>query len=547
MGTALDLRLGEHTPAVADRLARWSGDDVAARLWARDHTLWFPEARPELTDRLGWLALPERFSAQLGSLVEFGEEIAAVEFRDAIVLGMGGSSLAPEVYAATFGSAPDRPRLRVLDSTHPAAVTALAATIDPARTLFIVSSKSGTTLETLSFFRYFWSLVSKSEPEPGANFVAVTDEGSDLATLAAERGFRRLFIAPSDVGGRYSALTEFGLVPAAVIGVDLAALADGAIAAATDSRPAIDAWSNPGLQLGAALGELAVAGIDKLTLVPGEGLEALPAWVEQLVAESTGKNGRGIVPIGGEDPGLPGAYGVDRFFLAISGPDDPVTDVLGVLENAGHPVAHLTLQRPTDLGGAMFVLETAVAMAGSILGIHPFNQPDVQVAKDLARAAMAGELDTGGVHEIDAHDPDLADHIGSWLAALAPGDYVGIQAFVAPTKRARSVLAKARHEIRDHRRVATTLDFGPRFLHSTGQLHKGGPESGAFLQIVDHPARDVSVPETSFDFGALVTAQALGDHQALRERGRRLVMVCTGDDPDGGLDAIAEAVATALR
>ena len=547
MGISIQLSLGEHTPAVAERLAQWQEEQAGARLWQGDHTLWSPEPQPELVDRLGWLTLPGGLSATIDDLRTFGAEVATDGFRDAVVLGMGGSSLAPEVYQATFGNRQGHPRLSVLDSTHPGAVATAAARIDPATTLFIVSSKSGNTLETLSFFRFFWAEVAAMTDNPGHHFVAVTDPGSALETLANDRGFRRVFSSPPDVGGRYSALTEFGLVPAAVIGVDLAALALSARAAAAASGPDTDPLANPGLQLGAALGELALADVDKVTFVPGSGLEAFPAWIEQLIAESTGKEGKGIVPIGGEITAGPDVYAQDRFFIGIGlATDDSLANRIEPLADAGHPVASIRLDDLTDLGGAMFTLEVAVAMAGSALEINPFNQPDVQVAKDLARQAMAGELQTSTVEEIDALDPDLADHVASWLATVSRGDYVGIHAFIEPNAQAREILGAMRHAVRDHRRVATTLDYGPRFLHSTGQLHKGGPNSGAFLQIIDHPAPHVAVPETDFDFGKLVTAQALGDHQALQQRGRRLLMVCLGDTPEPGLTNLAKAVETAV-
>ncbi len=547
MGVHLELSLGEDTPTVAERLAAWDDEDLAARLWQKDHTVWFDEDLPELTNRLGWLDLPDTVAEGLDDLRAFGDDVAAAGFSHAVVLGMGGSSLAPEVYQATFGNAEGRPELLVLDSTHPAAVLAVEERVDLLSTLFIVSSKSGGTLETLSFFRYFWSRLSELSADPGQHFVAVTDEGSSLETLAAERSFRRVFFAPPDVGGRYSALTPFGLVPAAAIGVDLDALAAGARAAAAASGPAVSSLESPGIQLGAAMAELTSAGRDKVTFVTSSSLAAFPAWIEQLIAESTGKDDRGIVPIGGEEVGGRAAYGRDRFFVGIDTEDDPVDAILEELGEAGHPVARLTLDSLSDLGGAMFLFEVAVAVAGAGIGIHPFNQPDVQLAKDLAKQAMAGELDTGGVVEIPADDDDLGEYVDSWLSGVTAGDYVGIQAFIQPTADARDVLEAAQHAIRDHWRVATTLDFGPRFLHSTGQLHKGGANTGVFLQLIDRPAPVLDVPETEFSFGELVTAQALGDHLALRSRRRRVLLVSLGDDVAAGLAAVGAAIDGAAR
>ena len=544
MGVGLELRLADHTPAVAERLALWEEQDMGRRLWARDPTIWSPRPQRELADRLGWLDLPTRALDDAEDLDAFGEEVAAARFEQVVVLGMGGSSLAPQVFAATFGRAPGSPELLVLDSTHPAAVDHLAQRIEPSRTLFIVSSKSGTTLETISLFRFFWNVVAKASDEPGRHFMAVTDPGTELALLGEAREFRHVFLAPTEVGGRFSALSEFGLVPAAAAGIDTRALAAGAAAVAGQLGPGAPVLSNSGFQLGAALGELALAGIDKVTLLTDAPLAAFPPWIEQLVAESTGKSGTGIVPIPEEEAGLPQAYGTDRFFLVVDTADDGVDTA--PLTDAGHPVARLRLDGLEDLGGAMFMLEVAVAMAGSVLGINPFDQPDVQLAKELAIQAVAGGLDTSDVARVRADDDGLADNVASWVASIKPGDYAALQAFIEPTEAARAALEQLRRLLQDHRKVATTVHFGPRFLHSTGQLHKGGPESGIFLQIIDEPAPYLPVPETGFDFGGLVVAQALGDHQALRRQGRRVMLVDVGNDVGGGLAAVIEAVRTAL-
>jgi transaldolase/glucose-6-phosphate isomerase len=538
----LTLATGPHQKAVAGLLAAWADSGFVRRLWEHDPTLWRPAGTPEITNRLGWLTLPEVMEEEIASLRGFGDELAAEGTRHAVVLGMGGSSLAPEVYQATFGNAPGHPELLVLDSTHPGAVHAVADAIDPRHTVFIVASKSGGTLETLSYFRYFWARTSEMVDTPGHHFVAVTDPGTPLEDLARQRGFRHTFQATPDVGGRYSALTMFGLVPAAAIGVDLSTLLsrarDVAAACGPDSEPSI----NPGLRLGATLGELALGGRDKVTFLAAPELAAFPSWIEQLIAESTGKEGKGIVPIVGEAVRELAAYGDDRVFieLAIGIPrPGPAT----ALAAAGHPVARITLGDTSDLGAAMFLLEVAVAAAGSVIDIQPFNQPDVQVAKDLAKQAMAGELDTSGITEIDAFEPDLAPAIRQWAAGITAGDYVAVQAFLAPTASTRATLTEVREMLGTAHGVATTLDFGPRFLHSTGQLHKGGPNEGVFLEVVDEPAPHLDVPETDFDFGTLVTAQARGDSQALRDRGRRVLMVTVGDRLDEGLAAILAAVA----
>jgi len=544
MSVRLRLQLNDYVDAVGERLAAWGEDDVLARMWARDHTLWSAQPFPELADRLGWLELPDRLTRLIPELEEFGQELIADGIAHVVVLGMGGSSLASEVFGATFGSAPDAPDLRILDSTHPAAVLSTAEAIDLARTVFIVASKSGTTIEPLSFMEYFWDRVSELSDDPGRQFVATTDPGSALQALADERGFRRTFLAPSDVGGRYSALTEFGMVPAAAIGADLAALGAAALRARDNNSATASVAQSQGCRLGAAMGELARAGRDKVTFLTSPDIAALPAWIEQLIAESTGKSGTGIVPIGGESPGSTASYGTDRFFVVIETSDGPAVDTTAISE---HPYAVVSLDSATDISGLMYTMEVATALAGSVLRIQPFNQPDVQVAKELARDAMAGNLDTSQVVEVDALAPDLVGQIADWLNSATAGDYVGIHAFIEPTPAARDALDSARLAVRDTRGLATTVDFGPRFLHSTGQLHKGGPDSGVFLEIVDHPTPALPVPRTDYNFAQLVTAQALGDHLALRQRGRRVLLICLGDSGMEALDRVSAAIGAAAR
>ena len=471
MTVGLQIEAGAGTAAVENRLAEWVEQRFVERVWRRDPTLWSADPIPELADRLGWLDLPERMDTIGGRLEAFGRDLASDGVRNVVVLGMGGSSLAPEVYQAILGNEESYPSLDVLDSTHPAAIRALEERISLHDSLFIVSSKSGTTLETLSFFRYFWDRVSQAVDNPGERFIAVTDPGSSLETLAIERGFRKVFHAPSDVGGRYSALTEFGLVPAAAIGANISALRRGAALAAKACMTAGAHGENPGLGLGGFLGEMALAGRDKATFIAVPRLQPLVAWIEQLVAESTGKNGIGIIPVGGDAKDA--RFGTDRAFVAIDLDGDILDAALAPLRDAGHPVARLRLSDTEDLGGAMFVLEFAIAAAGASLGINPFDQPDVQFAKELARRAMAGELDTADVVELDALDPDLEAHVRNWLSDIAPPEYVGIHAFLPATLSTKAALDTARRAIRDGRGVATTFDFGPRFLHSTGQLQQG--------------------------------------------------------------------------
>lgn len=539
MSVGLELDLGEYEDNTGERLARWGSSNILDRVWAKDHTVWSQQPVPELTNRLGWLELPERLAEIIPDLEDFRSRLVADGIEHVVVLGMGGSSLAPEVFFETFGGTP---RLDVLDSTHPDAVAALERDIMLDRTVFIVASKSGTTIEPLSFMEYFWAKAAAITETPGRHFVATTDPGSKLEGIAAERGFRHVFLAPPTVGGRFSALTEFGMVPAAAIGTDLIAIQEAAMAEQINHSAGAMVATASGCRLGAALGELALAGRDKVTLVTSPELSALPAWIEQLIAESTGKDGKGIVPIGGEAVGDSQAYGDDRFFVVIRTKDSAAIDMAPF---AGHPSAVMTLDSTTDIGAAMYIFEMATALAGQVLGIQPFDQPDVQVAKTLANEAMEGTLDLSGVVELDAMAEDLPDQVDAWLGQARDGDYVGINAFIQPTPEATAILTEARLAIRDATQLATTLDFGPRFLHSTGQLHKGGPNTGLFLEIIDHASHDLPVPSTDYDFGKLVTAQSLGDYLALTQRDRRTILVCLGEDGSKALESVVAAVKAA--
>ena len=537
---AASFALGGLTNRVRDRLAAWDEQNYAVRMWDRDHTLWSPEPIPELANRLGWLRLPYA-TDQVSDIKAFAEDVRAGTDR-VVLLGMGGSSLAPEVYASTFGSAPGHPSLTVLDSTHPEAVRAVSGSIDPARTLVLVASKSGGTIETLSLFRHFWGVVSGVHDHPGDRFVALTDPGSGLEALAGERGFRRVFAAPPDVGGRYSALTPFGLVPAALIGMDIESLLAKAAVMADDCGPDRPASANPGLRLGAVMGESALAGRDKLTYICSPAAAGFGAWIEQLVAESTGKNGTGIVPVAGEPLGDPESYGRDRLFvfMALEG-DQPSGWEMGQagLRRRGHPVVTVTLRQLDELGAEMFRGEMAVASAGSVLGINPFDQPDVQVAKDLARQAMSPEGLVGGVADVSSDSPRLAAALETWGAMIEPGDYVGIHAYLPMGGPAAPVLESLVPHLRDRYRVPVTLGYGPRFLHSTGQLHKGGANNGVFLQLVDSPSLDIEVPEAGFSFGELIEGQAAGDYQALSGRDRRVLRVRLTGDPRAAVETVA--------
>jgi len=520
-------------PAVASRISAWNASDAVRRLWDADPTLWSDDpTTPELADRLGWLRLHETMRDSLPAIVEAAEAVR--RDSDHIVLcGMGGSSLAPEVFARSYGRIEGWPELIVLDSTHPDAVRAVADRIDPARTTFVVSSKSGTTLETLSFMRFFYGLVGGD----GARFVAVTDPGSSLAALARERAFRFVFEAIPDVGGRFSALTHFGLVPAAFVGIDPSTLLDAAARLADQASDNVN--DDPAVGLGIALGELARQGRDKLTFLTSPSLESLPSWMEQLIAESLGKDGTGVVPVADEPPRGPSAYAEDRVFLAfvLAGEQGPDLDAL---IRAGQPVLGFELPGLNALGYEMLRAEVVTATAGAILGVHPFDQPNVEAAKKLATRAMDGDLDLGSVPTVD--EADAADRLASFLDGLVPGDYVGVQAYLAPSDERWDRLQALRKMIGARTGLATTLGWGPRFLHSTGQLHKGGPETGAFVQLVDQPASPLPVPESGHEFGAIIAAQAAGDHEALVEAGKRVIRVQLGADPDSVIDRLATAM-----
>ena len=530
MTVAVAIDAGGLQPAIDARLAAWSESDFGVRLWDRDPTLWFDPPRDEITNRLGWLT--PGGSEGLGPIEAFAAEAVAEGLTDVVLLGMGGSSLAPEVFASVFGDV-DGPNLTVLDSTHPGSVQRVADAVDPATALFIVASKSGGTLETLSFFRYLWARVSDTVENPGSRFVAITDPGSSLADLAAERSFRAVFLAPPDVGGRFSALIEFGLVPAALIGIDVSRLLKGTDQAAFACGPGVPVEENPALRLGAALGEFALAGRDKVVFEPSPQFAAFPAWIEQLIAESLGKDGSGILPVADGSP----SPAADRLPFVIG---------LDGASSTQKPSVTMTLGDAYDLGAAMYILEMATAAAGAVIDVHPFDQPDVQLAKSLAHAAMTEGIDGIDVDEWSLDADDTVAHLATLLSAAGPGGYVALQAYLQPTRVTMQRLDAIADAIAEATGAVVTIGIGPRFLHSTGQFHKGGPDSGVFLQIVDHPANDLDVPETEFTFGELIAAQSFGDQAALKDRGRPVGMVCLGDAGAADLPRLKEAVTAAL-
>lgn len=541
----MKLQLGSFERFHRDALERLMRERAVDRVWSGDTALWKKDEahRKIIENALGWLTVAERMGADLPALVAFAEE-ASRDTDRVVVLGMGGSSLAPLVYSLSFRRAAGRPVVEVLDSTDPASVLDVAGRCDPARTIFIVSSKSGTTLEPNILFDYFYDLAGSALPgRAGDRFVVITDPGSALEKEATARRVSRIFAGDPKIGGRYSALSNFGLVPAALLGVDVGELLARARKMAELCRR--DAPGNPGAILGAAMAALAMKGRDKLTFSTGRPVERFGLWTEQLVAESTGKEGVGILPVEGEPLSSPEAYGADRFFVRVDVEGKDNADArrgLAALAAAGHPTAHYELSDALDLGAEVFRWEFATAVASALLGIDAFDQPNVQEAKDRTNEILEGESAVGG-------HPSSPQDVGALkilLDGIQPGDYFAITAYVAATVDNEQRLQKTRLRVRDARKVATTVGFGPRFQHSTGQLHKGGPPTGVFLQVTAGSPAPVPIPGKPYGFERVIQAQAAGDRLALESRGRRLLSVHLGSDPDRGLEELDAAVAAAL-
>ena len=512
-------------PALIERIEQAQADNVARRIWQHDESLWGGPGVPEIGNRLGWLTISEKMLEHAPELREFVEEVKSEGFTDAVLLGMGGSSLGPEVIRRSYGQIPDGLRLHVLDSTDPGAVLEVEREVDLDTTLFIVSSKSGGTIETLSHMRYFYERAGGD----GRKFVAITDPGSPLVDTANQRGFRRVFENDPDIGGRYSVLSYFGLVPAALAGVNVEAMLHRCQVAEQNCAQFGDSSSNSGLWLGVALGGLALQGRDKATFVVSEPIESFGLWVEQLIAESTGKQGKGILPVAGEPLGEPDAYGDDRVFVYLRDPAAPdAAQDAGVdaLARAGHPTITVAVHGAADLGRIFFFSEFAVAVAGWVLGINPFDQPNVQEAKD-----NTGKVLSGG--ELPSVDPGDADR--DLFAQAGPPHYVAIMAYVQPSEEFDAAIEEMRVRIRDHTKSTTTFGYGPRFLHSTGQYHKGGPPTGLFLQLIGDGDEDVEIPEAGYGFRHLKNAQAIGDLQTLRDHGLPAVQIRLEGDPADAL------------
>ncbi|GIK57439.1 MAG: bifunctional transaldolase/phosoglucose isomerase [Chloroflexi bacterium] len=542
----MTANLGPYQVFVDAALKEIRTNRIFHRIWGHDHTVWKSEPA-EIGNRLGWLHSTEMMQANCVRLQALTQSVLTDGYSDVLLMGMGGSSLAPEVFAKTFGG--DGLRLSVLDSTDPGRVLELDAQLDPAKTLYIVSTKSGGTVETFSFFKYFYNRVvtAVGVENAGHHFVAITDPGSKLAEVARQHRFRYTLINDPNIGGRYAALSYFGLFPAALVGVNLDLLLERAATAAANAASCncpIEGDNNAG-RLGAMMGELAKAGRDKLTIFLSPAIASFGDWVEQLIAESTGKDGLGILPVVGEPVGPPEVYGADRFFVYLQLDGDTTYDAaLDALAKAGHPVVRLHLQDVYDLGGQFFLWEMATAVAGQRLHIQPFDQPNVEAAKILARQMVAAYTETGAL-PAGQTAPITPDALQNFLAHSQPGDYIAIHAYVHPTAATDAALLNLRTHLRDQYKLATTVGYGPRFLHSTGQLHKGDGGNGLFIQFSGSANGDAPIPdeagrpESSMSFGVLKQAQALGDAQALLEANRRVIRFDLGQDVNGRLASLS--------
>jgi transaldolase/glucose-6-phosphate isomerase len=570
----MEASLGDYQAAVDQALAEMSDKDILARIWDHDHTVWGPEP-DEISNRLGWLHSPETMGSEIAGLESLVKDVRAEGYSDVLLLGMGGSSLAPELFHNVFGGQKDNLNVAVLDSTVPGVVLRHAERLDPAHTLFIVSSKSGTTLEALSFFKFFYNrtLDRVGQQEVGKHFVAITDPDTHLAQLGEQLNFRAALVNDPDIGGRYSALSFFGLLPAALSGVDLARLLERASKMADANRPAASDGHVPALELGASLAELAKQGRDKATCVITSPIHSFGDWVEQLIAESLGKEGRGILPVVNEPWGLSKAYGEDRFFvyLRLDGhAEEEQDELVQAYQAAGFPILRQHIRDTYDLGGQFFLWELAVAVAGHWLGVNPFDQPNVEAAKRRAKDMVARYTQAGKLPEetptltdqaivVYSSAPEgSADAVATTTAAgqalmafvgqAEAGAYLALQAYLQPTVEVDAALRSLAARLRDKTGLATTLGYGPRYLHSTGQLHKGDAGRGLFIQFTAHDAADAFIPDepgssgSSVSFGVLKTAQALGDQQALLDAGRRVIRFHLGTEVVAGLNRLSDAL-----
>jgi glucose-6-phosphate isomerase len=511
---------------VEGSLAELERDEIVARIWRRDYTVWKPQPA-EISNRLGWLDVASLMSDQVLALRYFSQSIIQAGIKNVVLLGMGGSSLGPEVLRQTFGKAEGYPELIVLDSTLPENISRVRDSIDPGQTLFIVSSKSGSTLEPLILYTYFKELVEsmKGKGKSADNFIAITDAETPLAKLGQKEGFRRIFSNPSDIGGRYSVLSYFGLVPAALAGIDILGLLLRAEMMRQSCFASAPIRKNPGAQLGAYLGALAKSGKDKLTLVTSPSIASFGLWAEQLLAESTGKEGSGIVPIANEPLAAAAHYGDDRQFVYLRMKGDENSELDKAMEQirlSDQPLLKIEMTDKYDLGAEFFRWEFAAAVAGAILGVQPFDQPDVQKAKEASERVLAEYSQKGRWPAVA-----IADDLESILSGDLKGKYLAILAYVPQTEETDQLISVLRRELIEKYGLATTAGYGPRYLHSTGQLHKGGPHSGLFLEITISHERDIAIPGRQYTFGSVAEAQTLGDFEALKSLGRKVARVCS--------------------
>jgi transaldolase / glucose-6-phosphate isomerase len=562
----------EFAKAVAANIEDWKKNDKVKRLWAKDASLW---SNTDESKWLGWLTIVAEQIAQHDKLKKVAADIEKAGFTHCVLLGMGGSSLCVEVFAKTYGHEPGRPQMHVLDSTDPAQIRTIEKNIDINKTIFIVASKSGSTLEPNIFKQFFYDLVTKAvgAAEAGKRFIATTDPGSHMQKVAEDSGFRNIFYGVPSIGGRYSALSNFGMVPAAIQGVGIAKFLERAEEMVMGCGASVAADKNPGAILGAVLGTGQKLGRDKVTLFTSAGISDLGAWLEQLIAESSGKEGKGLIPVDREAIGPSGVYGNDRIFVYVrlDGSSDAKLDAdVDALEKAGQPVVRIGVADKYDLGQEFFRWEIAVAVACSIIGINAFNQPDVEASKIETRKLTdqyekVGSLpaespffegngvklftdpkNTDALKQAVGSDVSLVGYLKAHLNRLKAGDYLGLLAYIERNDAHQAQLQTVRHSIRDKKKVATCLGFGPRFLHSTGQAYKGGPNSGVFLQITCDDAADLAVPGQKYTFGIVKAAQARGDFQVLADRNRRALRVHLGADLAAGLKTLQDAIQKAL-
>jgi len=563
---AATYHLGQYQSEIDAKIQSLNDQDFTTRFWQKDATLWTQnaEAQQSIRSFMGWLDIPEVLTKAVGEIEQFAQEVKAAGFQHVVVMGMGGSTMAPIVFERSFESSEGGLPLSILDTTDPGTVAELEKSLPLAHTLFIVASKSGTTAEPLAFGDYFYDkLKALKGDKAGENFVAITDPGSKFVDQATKEGYCKIFLNFSEVGGRFSALTYFGLVPAALYGINISGLLRGAVKMMHECGSQGPVAGNPGLALGAALGVLAQQGRDKLTLITPDTLSSLGLWLEQLLAESTGKEGKGILPVAGEPLGRPDEYGTDRVFVYVGYEDftdQPSLDKLTALEQAGHPVIIIRLKEALDLGREFYRWEIATSVVGIVLGINPFDQPNVQAAKTATDKLMKevtekGQLPSSGqptatqddvAYYGDVTGADGAGVLQAFFGQAQPGDFMTLQAYLHETERLNEQLASFRQQVQDKLRVATTSGYGPRFLHSTGQYHKGGPNGGLFVQFTaDHP-QDLPLPGRTYTFGTFENAQAQGDLEALRANGRRALHIHLGPEPEKSLQTVLAALTTAL-